>query len=331
MAVCKYSIPSEECTVSTCCLMQASIHYLPNLSANATYLAIFSALFVLQAILVLTYRTWKFSIPMLCGVLLEMVGYAARLWMRSEIFQPNPFILYLITLTIAPALISASIYQSLGVVITKRDPLISRIKPTNYTPIFVSFDVVCLILQAAGGAWAAEGVREEDRRKVPTGTHIMLGGLALQVASLAAFMVLSSDYAVRYWKKHYAGTQKARALDDSYSEEDRHVSPVQNFSFGLGLATVTISIRCVFRVAELQGGFGGRLANDQVLFMVFEGPMIIIAVAVLTLFHPGRCLRVQPEALTAQSPEQKPTRSVSVEVTEYDNSAVFRPLGSAFG
>ena len=135
----------------------------------------------------------------------------------------------------------------------------------------MSFDVVCLILQAAGGGLAAVGVRTEDRRKVPTGTHVMLGGLALQVASLAMFMVLSFDYAIRYWRKHCAGKglQAARILEDSDSEEDRHASPVQNFSFGLGLATLTIFVRCVFRVAELQGGFGGRLANDQILFVSY--------------------------------------------------------------
>jgi hypothetical protein len=43
----------------------------------------------------------------------------------------------------------------------------------------------------------------------------------------------------------------------------------------------------VYRVAELQGGFSGKLANDQVIFMVFEGPMIMVAVIALTIFHPG--------------------------------------------
>ncbi|KIV83482.1 hypothetical protein PV11_05503 [Exophiala sideris] len=330
MAVCNYSIPAGDCTLSTCCLRQATLHYLPNLGANAAYLAIFAILFILQVILAVKYRTWKFSIPMLCGVFLEIVGYAARLWMRSKIFSLNPFILYLITLTIAPAFMAASIYQSLGLVVTKRDPLISRIKPRNYTLIFVSLDVVCLILQAVGGALAAEGVRK-DSRKLHTGTDIMVGGLALQVASLALFIVLSLDYAIRYWKKHYAGTRVVRTLDDSFSEEDRHASPMQNFIFGLGLATLTIFIRCVFRVAELQAGFGGPLANDQVLFMIFEGPMIIVAAAALTLYHPGRCLGAQPKAITTQTPEQKPTRNVSVETTEYNKPLGSRVLGSAFG
>jgi hypothetical protein len=43
-------------------------------------------------------------------------------------------------------------------------------------------------------------------------------------------------------------------------------------------------------VAELGSGFGGALANNEPVFMILEGPMIIIAAVVLTAFHPGFCL-----------------------------------------
>lgn len=58
---------------------------------------------------------------------------------------------------------------------------------------------------------------------------------------------------------------------------------------GLSLATVTIFIRSVFRVAELKGGFHSRLANDEVDFMVLEGAMIVLATLALTVLHPGFC------------------------------------------
>jgi hypothetical protein len=59
------------------------------------------------------------------------------------------------------------------------------------------------------------------------------------------------------------------------------------FFTGLLIATLTIFTRCVFRVAELQQGFNGELFNDEIAFMVLEGPMIIIASICLTIFHPG--------------------------------------------
>ena len=55
-------------------------------------------------------------------------------------------------------------------------------------------------------------------------------------------------------------------------------------------ATTLVFIRSVFRLIELSGGFNGKLANNQVLFMIFEGPMIIGAVTLLTVWHPAICL-----------------------------------------
>ncbi len=56
---------------------------------------------------------------------------------------------------------------------------------------------------------------------------------------------------------------------------------------GLGLAVLTIFIRSVFRVAELSGGFNGKLFNEQIPFMILEGPMIIIACTAMSALHPG--------------------------------------------
>lgn len=58
---------------------------------------------------------------------------------------------------------------------------------------------------------------------------------------------------------------------------------------GLIVATVTIFVRSIFRVAELNGGFNGSLANNEITFMILEGAMIVIACACLTIFHPGPC------------------------------------------
>lgn len=53
------------------------------------------------------------------------------------------------------------------------------------------------------------------------------------------------------------------------------------------MALLAIYIRSCFRVAELQGGFQSKLANDEVTFMVLEGAMIVMASTALTVIHPG--------------------------------------------
>ena len=56
----------------------------------------------------------------------------------------------------------------------------------------------------------------------------------------------------------------------------------------LAIATVLILVRSIYRVAELAGGFNGTIANNQAAFMILEGPLIIIAISLLTFYHPGR-------------------------------------------
>ena len=55
----------------------------------------------------------------------------------------------------------------------------------------------------------------------------------------------------------------------------------------LWIATIFIFIRSIYRVVELQDGFDGTIANNEVAFMILEGPMIILASLLLTVFHPG--------------------------------------------
>jgi RTA1 like protein len=46
-------------------------------------------------------------------------------------------------------------------------------------------------------------------------------------------------------------------------------------------------IRSCYRVAELSSEFHSTLANNEIDFMVLEGVIIILAISMLTVFHPG--------------------------------------------
>ena len=183
----------------------------------------------------------------------------------------------LVTLTIAPAFLAASIYLCLGRLVQVYGANISRFSSRFYTFTFITCDFFSLLLQAVGGALAAT-----DSKTDPTdvGVNIMIAGLAFQVVSLALFMFLSLEFAYRAFK--------AREADLNFDFfKLRQSKMFRLLPYALALATVTIFIRCAFRVAELQDGFSGDLANDEPMFMGFEGPMIIVAVVAMTFVHPG--------------------------------------------
>lgn len=271
------------CKVGTCPVEWATIQYRPTMPGNIIYLLCFLVLLGGQLFYGIRNKTWSYMSTVSTGILLEIIGYIGRLMLHQNPFIMNNFLVNLIPLTIAPALLTAGIYLCLGRVIVAIGSENSRLKPKMYTYVFVGFDLLSLVLQAIGGGIAATA---RDSKGSRNGTNIMIGGLICQVVFMAIFFVVWGDFALRTRRAKLSGSL-ARTQPPLY-EGLRATKAFRFFQWSLFLATVLIFVRCIYRVAELWDGFSGHLANDEATFMVFEGPMIILAVASMTAFHPGR-------------------------------------------
>jgi hypothetical protein len=84
---------SQECTLTTCSILQAQYTYDPSLSANAIVTSIFGLLLLIQLALGIYYRTIGFSIAMSCGLILEIIGYIGRVQMHFNPFIQQPFMM----------------------------------------------------------------------------------------------------------------------------------------------------------------------------------------------------------------------------------------------
>ncbi|KAJ5138295.1 uncharacterized protein N7515_003143 [Penicillium bovifimosum] len=273
---------SEYCTLDLCPITEAYVYYVPSLAGNAIFVAIFALLLVAQIVLGIRYRTWAYLAGLFGGLVLEVIGYAGRIQMHYNPFRFDPYLEYLICLTIGPAFISASIYICLGRIVVVYGESISFLRPRTYTIVFIICDLISLLLQAAGGAITS--VADADEADLSqAGINIMIAGLASQVASLAIFMALCLAFA---WNVH---KNKHELNPDPSMVKLRSSMKWKAFIGGLILATITIFIRSVFRVAELKSGFHSALANDEVMFMILEGAMMAIALLCLTILHPGVC------------------------------------------
>ncbi|KAL9019841.1 MAG: hypothetical protein Q9185_002890 [Variospora sp. 1 TL-2023] len=273
---------TDLCTLETCPLVLATVDYVPSLGGNVFYLTFFSVLLLLQLAFGYQYRTWSFTGSMFGGLVLEIIGYVARVQMHHNPFESDPFLMYIVVITIAPCFIAAAIYLSLSRIILVYGESFARFKPRTYTVIFICCDVFSLLLQAIGGALADTADTESVQQ---TGIDIMIAGLSFQVVSLTVFMALCADYAWAVSRKGGGLKSSGRSLRTRLPD-----FPVGRFHLFVGaitLSTITIYIRSCFRVAELQEGFDGRLANDEVTYMVLEGMMIVLASLALTAAHPG--------------------------------------------
>lgn len=186
---------------------------------------------------------------------------------------------------------------------------ISRLRPRNYAIVFVSCDVVALVLQGAGGAITSIAPADDPGLR-DTGVNIMIAGLAFQLATLTLFISFSVEFAYRLFRR-----ERRTSVQDGESSKDEYAAIRARkcwkaFILGMSssllwfcihglimaalvLATVTVYIRSIYRVVELKGGFDSAVANDEVAFMVLEGAMVSITCICLTAMHPGMALRTR--------------------------------------
>jgi hypothetical protein len=206
-------------------------------------------------------------------------------FINADVIQ-NPFLIQIVCLTIAPAFMAAGIYLCLTRIVTTVGPEHSRIKPLSYPRIFIPCDFISLVLQATGGGMAS--VATHNGENPQKGNNIMIAGLAFQVATMLVFILLAADFA---WRTYQGRTALGQISPDQQPAIIRRSWPFKAFLVALSLSTLCIFTRCVFRVAELSEGWEGHLANTQKYFVALEGGVIIAAVLLLNLCHPGYCFK----------------------------------------
>lgn len=104
-----YTIPTEQCTLQTCSIVQAQLTYDPSLGGNVFLASLFSLLLAMQLLLGIYYRTWTYSIGTVFGLALELCGYIGRIQMHFNPFIQSPFFMYVSDL-LHPLRLSLTLY-----------------------------------------------------------------------------------------------------------------------------------------------------------------------------------------------------------------------------
>ncbi|KAI9786567.1 MAG: hypothetical protein M1816_007891 [Peltula sp. TS41687] len=271
----------DKCTLDTCPIEWSVYNYRPSLAANSVLLALFAISLIVHIIQGVRWRTWGFTITLILGCSTEVIGYIGRIISWKDPFGQNGFLTQICCLTIAPAFFAASIYLCISKIVTGLGRDISRISPRTYMLIFIPCDLLSLILQSTGGGLSS--VASQNDQSTETGSNIMLAGLAFQVVTMSLFMILCADYAFRYFRAR----RRDVGLENTPATTTRLDWKFKLFLYALALATITIFIRCVYRVVELADGWNGDLIHNETLFIVLEGVMVIIASFALNVGHPG--------------------------------------------
>jgi hypothetical protein len=176
-------------------------------------------------------------------------------------YKDIAFTIQISCLIFSPAFIAAGVYLVLKHIVRVFGEERSRIQARWYTWIFITCDFISLMLQAIGGGMA--GGAKDDASKRNLGTNLMIVGVCWQVATLTVFAGLVLDYAIR--------TRKTWDLVSSESKALVTKSSFKGFLIAVAVAFVTIFCRCVYRIAEMVGGWANPIMRDETGFVIMEG------------------------------------------------------------
>ncbi|KAF1837331.1 RTA1-domain-containing protein [Decorospora gaudefroyi] len=234
---------------------------------------------LIQLFFGIRYKTWTYMIALVLGCLAECGGYIARVVMHNNPYSSIGFQVQIVLLIFAPAFLAAGIYLTLKHVVIQFGETWSRLRPAWYTYIFIACDISSLVMQSAGGALAATADPGESIGDV--GTNVMIAGIIWQVVVLAFFGLLVLEYSIRTYRRR---DQLSTSALDLWSN-----LRFKLFCGAVLIAYTTILVRCVYRIPELLGGWGGDLMRMENEFILLEGVMIALTVLAQTVFHPGLC------------------------------------------
>lgn len=182
-------------------------------NVNKSIAIVFLVLFAVSAILhfgqALYFKLYWCLYTFALGAACEAIGWGGRVMSATTtVWAPfsggfwdssrNGFMMQICCTIIAPAFFAAANYILLGILIRETKTPSARyssFKPRGYTIIFVTGDIVSLVVQAVGGAWAASA---NTLSGANTGAYIMVGGIVWQMVIMVAYTLVLIEFLVRY-------------------------------------------------------------------------------------------------------------------------------------
>ncbi|GKT61444.1 RTA1 like protein [Colletotrichum tofieldiae] len=298
--------PFRECTeVSQFCPVEMTVlSYYPNFGANIFFAVAFGLVVLASATIGTWKRTWTFMLFVTGGSVLETVGYVGRVLLHDNPWDKNAFQMQICTIILGPTFICAGIYLTLKHVSANLNPTLSRIRPRLYPLIFLPADLTCLIIQAIGGGLAA-AAGQTNKKLLDGGNQAIIAGIVLQVVVLVLFGAAGADYWIRVRKWAHAADH---ATGDIALYRARSF---RSFIYGVAVAYACVMVRCIYRVAEMAGGWGNHIMQDEVSFMILDGGLVLVCVTLLTVFHPGVYFPQMGKARAAQAGEKTESTTTS--------------------
>ncbi|KAF3907676.1 hypothetical protein AA313_de0206926 [Arthrobotrys entomopaga] len=221
------------------------------------------------------YRAWYLTVFILAG-LMQTMGYLARLFSARDVSNRGLYIAQFVLVVLAPLFTAAGDYIILGRLLERVLPGGKRAKalglPARYiTWIFVTSDLVSFVMQGMGAAIISANTDGRNPAAQERGTHIIMAGLAIQIAFFSFFIAAVIRFDTKTRQSH-PDVKWRRLVHCLY------------------VSCTLILIRSIYRTVEFAEGWNGYLMGHEVYFYVLEALPMLPCLVIFNIFHPSKYL-----------------------------------------
>ncbi|KAH6691756.1 RTA1 like protein-domain-containing protein [Plectosphaerella plurivora] len=251
----------------------------PSLVAGFVFVAVASlAILANIGIAFKARRHYGFVISMVIACGMSVSGWIARYVGARDPWLMWPWVQSTWALALAPTYIAIAIYPLLGFIVGVVGEEHSPLSPKIINAGFLTSELIALVLQLVGFGVAFHDVHRNTlnvNAETYAGARIVMAASALQLLTLLLAIALMALVGLRA-----IGARRSPKV----------ASLASTFFVCVGAIIATMAIlagRLGYRVALLSGGFRGAIAQNWILFIVFDGAAVAFAIVTLTALHPS--------------------------------------------
>ena len=265
--------------------LEAAFNYLPSEANCFVFITLFSWVTLLIFSMNIYYKTAG-AILVITGAM-EVIGYDLRL---ITIRNPSKMTLIVseVLLIMAPILLALVNYLTLAKLMEIKGKAVWCFTASRVTKIFLSSDILSLIVQASAGGLLGMGNQG-------VGLALLLVGLGIQFVFFSIFIILLCLIAFgkefRLW------------------EENKY----KQVLICLFMTSACVQARNVYRIVDYASPPTSDIATHEVYFIVFESSSIFLCFLLYAVFHFGRTFPTYVKDYSSSDPEAPKLEEKNVE------------------
>ncbi|KAH7268778.1 RTA1 like protein-domain-containing protein [Fusarium solani] len=243
------------------------------------------------------------------GALWECVCFILRALGARDQQESTYMIVSTLLLLLAPLWINAFAYMTVARLVHFLHPRrrLAGLSAQWLAKCFVAVDVLCFIIQAAGGAMLAD---QNNSDTADLGRKVYMAGVGVQLGCVLIFLTIHTLFYREISRNRHAGKHRVRSLWTMW------------LLWVIYVVLALIVVRIIFRLVEFSQGASSSnviLRHEEFQLYLDALPMLI-AVVVLNVVHPGMVLQGPESSFPSIKTKWWHGRSVAFETLELSSN-----------